>query len=122
MGCWIQILCLWVSKVGAATPGYCQPKILSLHHKVHVLQDPKKSKKRVAPSRKKILRRQSLLNAEELLSRLFVHFLQHRTLPPLDKKNNGVLYNYFFMFLNALFSDVFSRLTVPPGMPFMCPG
>ena len=28
----------------------------------------------------------------------------------------------FFMFLNALFSDVFSRLTVPPGMPFMCPG
>jgi len=63
------------------------------------LQDPKKSKKRVAPSRKKILRRQSLLNAEELLSRLFVHFLQHRTLPPLDKKNNGVLYNYFFYVL-----------------------
>ena len=26
MGCWIQILCLWVYKVGAATPGYCQPK------------------------------------------------------------------------------------------------
>jgi hypothetical protein len=52
--------------------------------------------KRVAPARKKILRRQSLLNAEELLSRLFVHFLQHRTLP-LDKKNNGVLYNYFFL-------------------------